>query len=209
MALHIRIKQKGLERYTGMIGMVEFKEGRSVDLMSIQEAIRIGASMPITDDDGNEISPVTYYSRESHAKREAQAKEKADAESGEDGDSGDDPDNTDDGDSDNTPEGEDSEDLSSADADVGDEDKTETNNPTGSEDGEQEGEDPEDGAEGTEDSSSGDGAEGTEDSGKKYTREYLESVADDRGIKGLREIGEKHDVSAKSIEELIEKLLKV
>jgi len=208
MALHIRIKQKGLERYTGMIGMVEFKEGRSVDLMSIQEAIRIGASMPITDDDGNEISPVTYYSRESHAKREAQAKEKTDAESGEDGN----PDNSDNpggGDSDNTPEGEDSEDLSSADADVGDEDKTETNNPTGSEDGEQEGANPEDGAEGAEDSSSVEGIEGTEDGGDKYTREYLESVADDRGIKGLREIGEKHDVSAKSIEELIEKLLKV
>lgn len=50
--------------------------------------------------------------------------------------------------------------------------------------------------------------DGTEKS-KLYTREYLESVADAKGIAGLREIGAKHNVTAKGIESMIERLLEV
>ncbi|GAL22950.1 hypothetical protein JCM19235_1251 [Vibrio maritimus] len=41
---------------------------------------------------------------------------------------------------------------------------------------------------------------------EKLTRDYLESVADEKGLKGLREIGKLHDVKGKSIPELIERL---
>lgn len=43
----------------------------------------------------------------------------------------------------------------------------------------------------------------------KYTREYLESVADSSGIQGLREIAEQHDIKAKSVASIISALLSV
>lgn len=45
--------------------------------------------------------------------------------------------------------------------------------------------------------------------GKLYSREHLEAVADSKGISGLREIGEQHGVTAKSIEAMIERLMQV
>lgn len=42
---------------------------------------------------------------------------------------------------------------------------------------------------------------------KTYTREELEAVADDKGISGLREIGDEIDAKSNSIEGLIEKIL--
>ncbi|EPE2648731.1 hypothetical protein KW516_19120 [Vibrio fluvialis] len=42
----------------------------------------------------------------------------------------------------------------------------------------------------------------------EYTREQLEAIADKRGLKGLREIGDKLSIKGKSIPELIERILK-
>lgn len=42
----------------------------------------------------------------------------------------------------------------------------------------------------------------------KYTREALEAIADKRGLKGLREIGEELGIKGKSIPELIDRILK-
>lgn len=137
--------------------------------------------MPITDDEGNEISPVTYYSRQANAKREEQAREAATG---------------------NVKSSEGSNSTSDSDSDSGDEDKVEINNQPKEPEDTSSGEEPEDQT----DEEQGD--EGKSD-GSAYTREYLESVADDKGIKGLREIGEKHDIAAKSIEEMINKLLDI
>lgn len=43
----------------------------------------------------------------------------------------------------------------------------------------------------------------------KYTREYLESVADSSGIQGLREIADQYGIRAKSVASIISSLLSV
>lgn len=43
---------------------------------------------------------------------------------------------------------------------------------------------------------------------KTYTREELEAMADDKGIAGLREVGEARNVRSNSIDSLINKILK-
>ena len=42
----------------------------------------------------------------------------------------------------------------------------------------------------------------------KYTREQLEQIADEHGIAGLREIGEKYGIKGRGIVELINEILK-
>lgn len=42
-----------------------------------------------------------------------------------------------------------------------------------------------------------------------YTREQLEAIADDTGIKGLRQIADKHNISARAIPDLIDKLIQI
>lgn len=47
----------------------------------------------------------------------------------------------------------------------------------------------------------------TEDAAEAWTEESLEAIADEKGIKGLREIGDKFGVKSTKIAELIDKIL--
>lgn len=214
--MRIRIKQKALETYTGQLGMIEFKNGLSVESVSIQEAMRMGASMPIEDEDGNEISPVTYYSRKAQEKRDVKAAEAAaqaekDAEDGNGENGGED--NGENGGEGSEPDG--SENSDDSDEPEDGEEPEEPSNQNSSESGEgdkvdpTDDEDPESKEDSEDNDESEDGSGSENKSEKLYSVEFLEGVADEHGIKGLREIGEKHDIGAKSIEGMIEKLSKL
>lgn len=180
MSIRIRIKQKSLESYTGNIGIVEFKNGLSVGQVSIPEAMRIGASMPIEDEDGVEISPVTYYS---HIAQKKAAKVDS---------------NTDSQLSKNDSEGKLPDESVS---ETGLEQKGETATGDSVELEQKDEQKPE--GENVQ-------VEGTDDQEQvSFTREQLEKVADEEGISGLRKIATPLGVGAKSIEDLINKLLEL
>lgn len=58
--INVIITQPGMQNYTGNLRRHLFKDGRSVEKIPVRMALLLGASMSITDEDGNILNPNTY-----------------------------------------------------------------------------------------------------------------------------------------------------
>ena|GEM_PF-1111617 len=59
-AIKLKITKPGYESFNGFIRSFEFKNGVSVEPIDVRTALRIGAAIPVVDEHGNQVSPLTY-----------------------------------------------------------------------------------------------------------------------------------------------------
>lgn len=161
--MRIVLKTPGFEGYTGPIGSIMFKDGKSEEPVSHREAIRVGSAFHVVFEDGREVSAaaevIEFSTREMTVQKETPRKGTTVEKESE-------------------PEELDSE----PEVEKEPEPEAALEEPVPAV---------------------------SEEPVQLYTREQLEAVADAKGISGLREIGNEHNVRANSIEAMIERLLQI